>query len=72
MSYGTGQVAGSIVQDNIVVAGLSLVNHVFGVASKESIDFASSNTPFDGLMGLAQSVRISCNLCLHEPQTDSF
>jgi len=55
VSYGTGQVAGTIVQDNIVIAGRSLTNHVFGVASQESVDFSSNQTPFDGLMGLAQS-----------------
>lgn len=55
VSYGTGHVAGSIIQDNIIVAGLKLTNHVFGVATLESTDFSSNQTPFDGLMGLAQS-----------------
>jgi len=55
VTYGTGNVAGDIIQDNVVLAGLPLNNHVFGVASSESVDFSSDQTPFDGLMGLAQS-----------------
>ncbi|KAK0450070.1 acid protease [Armillaria borealis] len=35
--------------------GLSLDAHTFGVATTESVDFSSDSTPFDGLMGLAQS-----------------
>lgn len=58
MTYGTGSVAGSIIQDNVGIAGLLLNNHTFGVALLESENFASDQTPFDGLMGLAQSVRI--------------
>lgn len=55
VTYGTGSVQGTIVQDNVVVAGLSLDAHTFGVATTESVDFSSDSTPFDGLMGLAQS-----------------
>lgn len=55
VTYGTGNVAGNLVQDNIVVAGLSLPAHPFGVATSESVDFSADTTPFDGLMGLAQS-----------------
>jgi hypothetical protein len=55
VTYGSGNVAGDIVTDNINVAGLALDNHTFGVALQESVDFSSDNTPFDGLMGLAQS-----------------
>ncbi|KAF8802550.1 aspartic peptidase A1 [Phlegmacium glaucopus] len=55
VTYGTGQVSGTIVKDNVVIAGLSLTNHVFGVATEESVDFSSNQVPFDGLMGLAQS-----------------
>ncbi|RDB25910.1 putative aspartic-type endopeptidase CTSD [Hypsizygus marmoreus] len=53
--YGSGQVSGSIVQDDIVVAGLTLPAHTFGVATLESVEFSDDITPFDGLMGLAQS-----------------
>ncbi|GBE88244.1 acid protease [Sparassis latifolia] len=55
VTYGTGQVQGDIVTDNINVAGLALNNHTFGVANVESTDFSSDTIPFDGLMGLAKS-----------------
>jgi len=55
VTYGTGKVTGTIIQDDITVAGLQLQGHTFGVAAVESVDFSSDNTPFDGLMGLAQS-----------------
>lgn len=59
MTYGTGNVQGDIITDNIVVAGLALNNHTFGVANQESVQFSADSVPFDGLMGLAQSVRIT-------------
>ncbi|KAI0077892.1 aspartic peptidase A1 [Panus rudis PR-1116 ss-1] len=55
VTYGSGEVAGNIITDNINVAGLALNKHTFGVATTESVDFSSNQTPFDGLMGLAQS-----------------
>ncbi|KAG8213074.1 acid protease [Butyriboletus roseoflavus] len=55
VTYGSGAVQGVLCQDNVNIAGLKLQNHTFGVASAESIQFASDTTPFDGLMGLAQS-----------------
>ncbi|OSD06372.1 acid protease [Trametes coccinea BRFM310] len=55
VTYGTGAVAGDVVQDNINVAGLALNGHTFGVAAEETVDFSSDTVPFDGLMGLAQS-----------------
>jgi hypothetical protein len=55
VTYGTGRVSGNIIKDNIVVAGLALKAHTFGVATTESVEFSSNQTPFDGLMGLAQS-----------------
>ncbi|KAG7451050.1 aspartic peptidase A1 [Guyanagaster necrorhizus] len=55
VTYGTGAVQGTIIQDNMVVAGLSLDAHTFGVATTETVDFSSDSVPFDGLMGLAQS-----------------
>jgi Eukaryotic aspartyl protease len=54
ITYGLGAVNGTIVMDNIKIAGLSLTNHTFGVANQESENFASSS--YDGLMGLASSV----------------
>jgi hypothetical protein len=53
--YGTGNVAGTIIQDDVTVAGLALPGHTFGAASVESPEFSSNKIPFDGLMGLAQS-----------------
>ncbi|KAI0649313.1 acid protease [Trametes meyenii] len=55
VTYGTGAVAGNIIQDDISVAGLALAGHSFGVATAETEDFSSDSVPFDGLMGLAQS-----------------
>ncbi|KAG9315255.1 acid protease [Chiua virens] len=55
VTYGSGAVKGLLCQDNINIAGLALTNHTFGVATAESVQFASTTTPFDGLMGLAQS-----------------
>ena len=57
VTYGTGQVAGVTVSDNVNIAGLALDNHTFGVANTESTDFSADTVPFDGLIGLAQSVR---------------
>lgn len=56
MTYGTGNVAGNVVRDTLAIAGLTLNAHTFGVANIESVDFASNTVPFDGLIGLAQSV----------------
>ena len=57
ITYGTGDVAGNIVTDNVVIDGLALNNLTFGVAFQESSDFASQAVPYDGLIGLALSVR---------------
>jgi hypothetical protein len=55
VTYGTGEVQGVIVQDNVDLGGLKLQGHTFGVATLESVDFSSDTTDFDGLIGLAQS-----------------
>lgn len=55
VTYGSGEVSGDIVTDNVAIAGLQLNTHTFGVANTESVQFSSDSTPFDGLMGLAQS-----------------
>lgn len=62
VTYGTGEVSGDIVTDDISVAGLALPAHTFGVATTESVDFSSDSVPFDGLMGLAQSVCVDLSL----------
>jgi len=51
-------VVGTVVQDEVVIGGLTLSKHTFGVANQESANFATDATPFDGLMGLAKSVCI--------------
>ncbi|THH03644.1 hypothetical protein EW145_g6119 [Phellinidium pouzarii] len=56
VTYGSGEVSGDIVTDDVSIAGLSLQTHTFGVANEESVDFSSDSIPFDGLMGLAQSL----------------
>lgn len=53
VTYGSGAVAGTIVNDDVSVAGLALNNHTFGTANQETVQFTGA--PFDGLMGLAQS-----------------
>ncbi|KAH7341636.1 aspartic peptidase domain-containing protein [Rhizoctonia solani] len=55
VTYGTGQVAGDVITDDVVIAGLKLPAHTFGAATVESVEFSSNNTPFDGLVGLAKS-----------------
>jgi len=59
VTYGTGHVGGDLVSDDVTIAGLTLSNHVFGVANDESVDFSDDSVPFDGLMGLAQSDPLS-------------
>jgi len=55
IQYGSGDVSGTIIQDNIVIAGLPISGHTFGVADLESHQFSDDTVPFDGLMGLAIS-----------------
>jgi hypothetical protein len=54
IKYGKGSVKGTIINDDVSIAGLSLPGHVFGATTLESPEF-SGNVPFDGLMGLGQS-----------------
>jgi hypothetical protein len=65
VTYGTGAVAGIKVTDNLNLAGLALDKHQFGVAQLESVDFSADSVEFDGLMGLAQSVRSFRLFCVH-------
>jgi hypothetical protein len=53
VTYGKGQVSGSIIQDDVTIAGLGLPAHTFGTALQESDDF--TGLKIDGLMGLAKS-----------------
>ena len=41
VSYGTGTVAGTIINDTLTMAGLTLPGHTFGTADIESVDFSS-------------------------------
>jgi hypothetical protein len=68
ITYGTGSLQGDIITDNIVVAGLKLPNHTFGVATTESETFAANTTFFDGIMGLAQS-NLSTQKTLTPPES---
>ncbi|GAA5958014.1 hypothetical protein JCM3765_006232 [Sporobolomyces pararoseus] len=56
VTYGTGDVAGTTVIDDAVIAGLKLTGLKFGAVTQESNDFSDPSVPFDGLMGLAQSI----------------
>ena len=49
---------GSIVNDTVHIAGLSLTNYTFGVANLEDENFSLNQSSYDGLMGLAKSVCI--------------
>jgi len=55
ITYGKGNVEGTIIKDDVSIAGLSLPGHTFGVTAVESPEFSANNVPFDGLMGLGQS-----------------
>jgi hypothetical protein len=52
VEYGTGSVRGQIVEDNVTVAGLSVILP-FGVANTTSNQF--TQFPFDGILGLSTS-----------------
>jgi len=54
-AYGTGEVSGAVITDDVVLAGLQLKAHTFGVTLTETTDFSDDSVPFDGLMGLAKS-----------------
>lgn len=53
VTYGSGSMNGTKVTDDVSIAGLQLLQHNFGVAHQESVQF--TNAAFDGLMGLALS-----------------
>ncbi|KAH9811117.1 aspartic peptidase A1 [Melampsora americana] len=55
VTYGTGQVSGFLIQEDVEIAGLKLNSHTFGATTQESKEFASKDVPFDGLMGTALS-----------------
>ncbi|ORY29022.1 aspartic peptidase domain-containing protein [Naematelia encephala] len=55
VTYGSGSVTGALCSDTMSIAGMTLPNHVFGVTTEESQQFAAAQVPFDGLMGLSFS-----------------
>jgi hypothetical protein len=57
--YGVGNASGTIANDTLGIGGLVLEKHSFGVATTESVGFSTNIVPWDGVMGLAQSVSLS-------------
>ncbi|XP_075611683.1 pepsin A-like [Balearica regulorum gibbericeps] len=52
IAYGTGSMTGVLGYDTVTVAGIEVINQVFGLAETEPGDFFYY-TPFDGILGLA-------------------
>lgn len=50
--YGTGKITGEFVKDVVSVAGISVVDQIFGLTYKED-GFAFNNVPFEGILGLS-------------------
>lgn len=50
MTYGSGAASGDLVTDTLVLAGMVLGNHTFGVAHSISQSFSGDGVA-DGLMG---------------------
>jgi hypothetical protein len=57
VTYGSGEVSGTIVTDDVSFAGLALKTQTFGTAQTETVQFTGA--PFDGLM-----VRTPHHLCI--------
>ncbi|NXI93102.1 PEPA protein, partial [Psophia crepitans] len=52
INYGTGSMTGVLGHDTVTVAGIQVIDQVFGLAETEPGDFFYY-TPFDGILGLA-------------------
>ncbi len=50
--YGTGKITGEFVKDVVSVAGITVVDQIFGLTYREE-GFAFQNVPFDGILGLS-------------------
>lgn len=50
--YGTGKITGEFVKDVVTVAGITVVDQIFGLTYKEE-GFAFMNVPFEGILGLS-------------------
>lgn len=55
IKYGAGSVNGTLITDDVSIAGLSLPQHKFGIATSETPEFSDDSIAFDGIMGLARS-----------------
>lgn len=55
IKYGTGAVNGTLVKDDVTIAGLKLTQHPFGTADSVTDDFSSNDKAFDGIAGLSRS-----------------
>jgi len=55
IKYGAGSVNGTLITDNVTIAGLNLSQHRFGVATSETKEFSSNDVAFDGIIGLART-----------------
>jgi hypothetical protein len=53
VTYGSGSASGDLVADVVVLGGMKLNNHTFGIAHNISQSF-SGDTVADGLMGLGK------------------
>ena len=50
--YGTGKITGEFVKDVVSVAGITVVDQIFGLTYREE-GFAFMNVPFEGILGLS-------------------
>jgi hypothetical protein len=69
--YGTGNVAGFVVQDDVTLAGLALPAHTFGAANVESPEFTADETDFDGYVHLLSTkpLKLTTNRILGTAQS---
>lgn len=52
IKYGTGKITGEFVKDIVTVAGITVVDQIFGLTYREE-GFAFMNVPFEGILGLS-------------------
>jgi hypothetical protein len=50
--YGTGKITGEFVKDVVSIAGITVVDQIFGLTYREE-GFAFMNVPFEGILGLS-------------------
>jgi hypothetical protein len=50
--YGTGKITGEFVKDVVTVAGITVVDQIFGLTYSEE-GYAFMNVPFEGILGLS-------------------